>query len=319
MMITIVVTFIKKLQIIYMFPFYLSNLIPKSPLHKMFKLVVMASIVQCSAVLAQGSVWQVSKGNQKVFLAGTVHILPAEQFPLPKAYSQVYQLSDAIVLETPLPDSTDLAFQQKLLKAVSYEQGKTLKQFLSDETYQKLDRYLQEFQLNIGQFNQFKPGYIATVMTMLAAKKAKLAGMGVDAHFAERAKRDQKTIEYLETQAFQLSLIANMGNGNEEVFIKATLEQMQGFEEMFSELLPAWRNGDAALLNSLVVEPVKKDDPVNYDAVLTARNKQWLPIIEQMFLDQDTEMVLVGVGHLVGQDSVITLLKDKGYHVEKFQ
>jgi hypothetical protein len=36
-----------------------------------------------------------------------------------------------------------------------------------------------------------------------------------------------------------------------------------------------------------------------------------------MFGDNDREFVLVGAGHLVGDDSVIALLKAKGYKVEQ--
>lgn len=318
-MITIVVKLIKKLQIIEMLTCYLPNL--RAIRHRTsiaFCVLIVACLNSVSA-FAESSVWQVKKGEQRVYLAGTVHILPPDQFPLPEVFTRAYHASDAIVLETPMPDVNDLAFQQKLLKAVSYDDGQNLKQHLSDVTYEQLTRYLKRFQINIEQFQQFKPGYIATLMTMLEAKKAQLAGVGVDAHFAHLAQNENKPIEFLESQAFQLNLIADMGKGNEDVFIKATLSQMHEFSDMFSQLIPAWRNGDTQLLNTLVVKPIKEEDPMNYHAVLADRNKQWLPLIEQMFLDQDTELVLVGVGHLVGSDSVIKLLEDRGYQVDKMQ
>ena len=34
-----------------------------------------------------------------------------------------------------------------------------------------------------------------------------------------------------------------------------------------------------------------------------------------MFGDDDLEFVLVGAGHLVGEDNVLTLLQEKGYRV----
>lgn len=302
-----------------MFSFSPCYLIAKCSAKLLGKVAIYLSFILSFSAIAGSSVWQVSKGEHTVYLAGTVHILPAEQFPLPDAFKKAYQASDAIVLETPLPDASDIAFQQKLLNAVSYQQGQKLTHYLTEETQQKLNDYFANFQLSLTQFQQFKPGYVATVMTMLAAKKAKLAGTGVDAYFEGQAKSDGKPMEFLESQAFQLALIANMGIGHEEVFIKATLSQMHEFAEMFSKLIPAWRFGDTELLNSLVVEPIKQEDPVNYHAVLTSRNKQWLPLIEQMFLDKDTEMVLVGVGHLVGEDSVLELLKNKGYQIKKLR
>ena len=64
-----------------------------------------------------------------------------------------------------------------------------------------------------------------------------------------------------------------------------------------------------------------KDDPKTIKTLLTDRNKNWLPHIERMFSgngnSSDKEFVLVGVAHLAGNNSVLALLKAKGYRVEK--
>ena len=60
---------------------------------------------------------------------------------------------------------------------------------------------------------------------------------------------------------------------------------------------------------------MQKNDPNSYKQIITDRNNDWLPKVEAMFNNDKNEFVLVGVAHLAGQDSLLTLLEDKGYKV----
>ena len=269
-----------------------------------------------SYVAAETSVWKISKGNDHIYLGGTIHILPVSEFPLPKEFTDAYQKSDAIVLEAKLPEATDTAFQMKMMQAMSYQNGQTLSGVLSKSTYQKLTAYLAGFGADINTLNGFKPGFIMTMMALLEAQKAQLSGDGVDTYFSQKASKDNKPIEYLESVDFQMNMLANIGQGYEDKFIESNLSQMDDFKGMFTKLIKSWRAGDVAALEQVVIKPLK-EDPKSYKTMLVDRNKNWIPLIEQMFNDKDKEFVLVGVGHLIGDKSVVALLKRKGYSVNK--
>ena len=278
--------------------------------------LILASFIAAPA-FAETSLWKVSKNNDYLYLGGTVHILPASQFPLPKEFEIAYNDSTSLVLEANMPDPTDQAAQLAMIQKLAYKNGKKLSDVISPETFNKLKKYLSQSGIDIEQYNGFKPGFIVTIMVMIEAQKANLAGEGVDVYFAQRAKKDARAMEYLESVDFQLDLFSNMGAGNEDEFIKISLSQMHEFEAVFKNILPAWRSGDIKMLNELVVEPIISDDPKSYQSMFVNRNNNWLPKIEAMFNDKDREFVLVGAGHLVGKDSVINLLKAKGYKVVK--
>ena len=53
-------------------------------------------------------------------------------------------------------------------------------------------------------------------------------------------------------------------------------------------------------------------DPRLYQAVLAGRNRKWIPKIEALLNEDKNYLVIVGTGHLVGQGSVIELLKKDG-------
>ena len=131
------------------------------------------------------------------------------------------------------------------------------------------------------------------------------------------AARDGKASEYLESLDFQINMLANMGAGEEDRLISETLETLPELEDMLKSTIKAWREGDTEQIDELVVDTFKRESPTSYDDVFTKRNQNWLPQIEAMFGDEDQEFVLVGAGHLVGDDSVIALLEAKGYKVEQ--
>ena len=263
------------------------------------------------------SVWKVSKGGDTVYIGGTVHILPISEFPLPTAFTDVYQNSDTIVLEADLPEPTDLAAQQKIIAAMSYGNGKTLKDEISNETYSALNQYLGAFGTSADQIAGFKPGLIATMLVTMEAQRNQLAGEGVDAYFTQLAKRDSKPREFLESLEFQVNMLAQMGEGEEDRFIAETLATLPELKEMLQSTIKAWRVGDTNKLNELIIDTFKRESPASFDEVFIKRNQNWVPKIEAMFGDDDKEFVLVGTGHLVGQSNVLALLKEKGYLVEQ--
>ncbi|MDP2561314.1 TraB/GumN family protein [Psychrobium sp. 1_MG-2023] len=276
--------------------------------------VLLSSVIGTN-VQAQTSVWKVSNNQHELFVAGTVHILPSSQFPLPEEFGQAYQQADSIVLEAKLPDPSDREAQMAMIQKLAYPTGKKLDQVISPSTYKELANYLTEFGVNLDELNGFKPGFIISMMTVMAAQKEQLAGEGVDAYFDKLAKQDNKPIDYLETTEFQLNMLANMGQGFEDKFLKQSLKEMVAFKPTMEKLFVAWRAGNMGAINEVILKDAMEQEPKHYKALFTDRNHNWIPKIETMLQDADKELVLVGAGHLAGKDSVLTLLKDKGYTV----
>lgn len=268
-------------------------------------------------VLAESSIWKVSKGEDYLYLGGAVHLLPASAFPLPAEFEFAYQQADKVVLETSIPEPADKQFQQAMLAALRYQDGTSLEQLLSAEVYQSLRQHFAGFGIPIEQVNTFRPGFIMTQLTVLAALQANMAGVGVDHYFAAKAVEDGKETTYLEALAFQLKLLASLGEGYEDDFIRAQLEQITKFEPLFNATLSAWRSGDVAKLDELIIQPIQNRDPQIYQALFVKRNQDWLPRIEQFFGNAERELVLVGAGHLAGNDSLLVLLAQAGYQLEQ--
>src|SRR5262249_16854306 len=102
--------------------------------------------------------------------------------------------------------------------------------------------------------------------------------------------------------------------GLQEDFVRQTLKELDQAEQEMNKLITAWTSGDTKTL-----EAILESDPYPEirDRLVTERNRNWVPKIEE-FLQQDANyLVVVGALHLVGKDGVIERLRAKGYVPEQ--
>ena len=140
---------------------------------------------------------------------------------------------------------------------------------------------------------------------------------GVDAFFHTRALGDGKAEGQLETVQEQIGFISAMGEGNESEFILLSLKDFEETGDVMESMIGVWRSGDAAGLSDLFVEDMKAEAPELYDSLLYQRNLKWIPQIDRMLQDADTEFVLVGAAHIVGENGLLDLLAQKGYEINQ--
>jgi uncharacterized protein YbaP (TraB family) len=85
---------------------------------------------------------------------------------------------------------------------------------------------------------------------------------------------------------------------------------------MLGEYLVAWRKGDEAKMEELYIKGLKLY-PKLYRTLIVDRNNIWVRDIEGYLNGSGNTMVVVGAAHLVGDNSVVNLLRKRGYKVVK--
>lgn len=277
---------------------------------------VLFLLVSVSTVSADSPVWKISRGDQHLFIGGTVHVLTSTDYPLPEAFETAYGASSIIVFEADIQELQLKDFQQKLLARTSYPEGQNLMMFLTEDTQNHFKQYLASRQIPMENLVKFKAGMVSITLTMVELQRLGLAGSGVDQFFSLRALNDAKEIGHLETADEQLSFIAAMGEGKEDELIAYTLRQMEDLPGLLQSMKEAWRVGDNDKLEELALKSMQEEFPAMNDLLITQRNAAWMPKIEAMFETDEVEFVLVGALHLVGEDGVLKQLQDRGYAVQ---
>jgi len=271
-----------------------------------------------NTLLAETSLWEISKGNRTLYLGGTIHMLKKEDYPLPSEYNKAFAMADKLVVETNIDATQTPAFGKKMTRLLSYDSNKTLKLALDNATFSQLSQYVSARGLFIESFMTFKPVMVVLTLSMMELARIGMTGMGVDEHFYRKAQSVNKPLAYFETAEQQLNFIVNMGAGNDNKLIQQTLAEISQMESIIQKMKSAWRTGNESKLAETTIVDMMRDYPELYQTILVQRNNNWMPTIENMLRDKGIELILVGALHLVGEDGLLQQLRLKGYQVKHF-
>lgn len=270
-----------------------------------------------SAQSARNFVWKVSGPAGAVHLVGSVHLLTKDYYPLSPALETAFKDSDLLVEEIDLGELEAPASQFKLLTRGLLPGDQSLDAVLSPATYALVTKRVGDLGMPIEPLKRFKPWMLAVTLAEIEWQRAGFdASLGLDRHFYDRARVDGKIVQGLETIDDQLSLFDQMTNADQDRMLAESLKDLDKERAGVLALTSAWKAGDAAVVERIVLDDVK-DDPVMYERLLVRRNRNWLPKLDALLTRSGRAFVVVGAAHLVGPDGLLAMFKAKGYKVEQ--
>ncbi|WP_416306050.1 TraB/GumN family protein [Neptunicella sp. SCSIO 80796] len=282
-------------------------------MQKLFTLII-ASAISFSA-LADSPVWQITNGNNKLYIGGTMHMLTQQDFPLPTAFDQAYEQAEILVFETDIGKLQSSEFQQLSMQLLTYQDGTTLRDILKPETLQKVEQHLQSRGMTLDTVIHFKPAFLALMLTVIEFRIMGLSNDGVDQYFYDRSDDEQKAHLYFETPRQQLEFLASLGEGQEDHYVLYSLEEINNVQQQLDSMRNQWRMGQFDSMAKELLIPMQRDFPSVYNNLILSRNNNWIPAIKHMLDTPETEMILVGALHLAGKNGVLQQLKDLGYQL----
>ena len=259
--------------------------------------------------------WSVQGPKSKVFLLGSMHMFKAASYPLDARIEKAYQSCPRVVFEADLEGPGTNEIRDMMLKLGTYHDGKTLPKEISEKTYALFKERVEANNLKVEQFDTYRPWFAALSIAVVELKRLGFtAENGLDAHFSDEAVSDKKKMIYLETARQQLDLLANALPGKEEDLLKQALEEIAVLEKASTEMVQAWKAGDAARMEAFTQKSLKEFPEVE-KKLFTERNKAWTTRILRLLSQEGDVFVVVGAGHLVGKGGLLEMLKAKGYKV----
>lgn len=273
-------------------------------------------VLLSSAVFADG-VWKISKGPEHFYLAGSIHLLSTDDYPLPPEYLKALHNSDSLVLETDLAQLSSPAGIQQMIDLNSYPSGENLLQQLSEPLARQLADYCKKNNIPLEQITRFKPAFAAVMLTTTQLQAQGATAPGVDAYLQDEAKKAGKKVTGLETMQQHLAVLTELNDSGAETLIKSTMEDLTDSSEDFDAMRKAWRSGDLQQLEHLYLDDLKSY-PAIYQSLIVKRNNAWVKQLVQARY-QTPVFVVVGALHLAGNDGLIKQLAQQGYQITKVQ
>lgn len=265
---------------------------------------------------ARHILWSIQGRSNTVYLLGSVHFLSAAE-ALPQAVEAAYEQADSLLMEIDMDDLNPLEMRQAALELGMLPEGESLAQQLDQDSYAKVIARASELGVDPALLDRLRPWLAAMTLVQLHMAKMGLdAAAGVEQRLARRAGGDGKPIEGLETLREQLGMLAGLSPQQQREFLLYSVEDSERMTQEIDELLAAWRRGDTEALAQLLAAGFE-EYPDLYRPLTIERNRRWIGRIERLLQDSRDYLVVVGALHLVGRDSVVELLQQRGHHVEQ--
>ena len=273
--------------------------------------------------------WQV-EGPQlqarkvSVQLLGSIHVGKPEFYPLAAVVDQHFRAADTLVFEV------DPRITSSLESALSIQQRgmlppeRSLDQIVDAATMSSLRKVLQQLQLPEALVGHMKPWMVTLLLTSLQVQALGFDPENGVENYLVRMKPQGAKIAELESMDSQLTLLESL---DQQTLLHYTLDDYSNTSAQMDTLITAWRCGDHAKLAALLFAASD-----NQDHHLTAPDQARLAgLMKQLFDDRNKRMadkieqfirtgsgdyfVVVGAGHLLGDNSVVSLLRQKGFAV----
>jgi len=260
--------------------------------------------------------WQVKGAKNSVYLFGSIHLGKPDFYPLLPQVEAAFDRSGHLVVEL---DPTSEAFKKELgrfMATARLPEGKTIRDVVSAGVYRKLNEALDRIGLPLDSFDRLKPEVAAIALTTLKLQSlGYMPDFGVDLYFLGKAKNGKKIVE-LENFGEQMRIFESLG---QERFLAYTLLSLNSVEQTSVKLITAWRCGDLKAMQTSLFEDLNSNMIDNaaeiYEKLFFRRNVTMAEKVKTFLQQEDDYFVVVGAGHLVGDRSIVDLLRKEGYQV----
>lgn len=264
----------------------------------------------------RGFMWEVQNNGNTVYLVGSMHIADDSFYPLRPEFEQAFAEADYLGVEIDLSKAADEEQQNMIMKLGMYQDGTTLKDHVSKETYVKVGDILEQNGMKRDALDAFKPWVVETTVSSL---KSVMAGYeateGIDLYFIQKALERKIPIVELESYESQLSMFDQFSKELQEKNLNAALDNFDILDDGVDQMADMWKKGDEKALLELT-NSMAGDAEYN-KAMLIDRNIGMADKIDG-YLKSDKKaeyFIVVGAAHYLGEHGVIKLLEDKGYTV----
>jgi uncharacterized protein YbaP (TraB family) len=261
--------------------------------------------------------WKVRSETATAYLLGSIHLLKPDMYPLDRKIEEAFARSGVLVVEANVRDGAGEERQKRMLTGALYPGDDTIRNHLSQETYDLLRRRFPE--LSLDRVGRFRPWALAMTIAVLEYQKMGLNyDQGIDVYFLDKAS-NRIRIREIERPDSVIDMLNGFSDEYQDLFLQYTLLDLDQVREKTDQILRAWSDGDVATMEKILSESIREHPrlmPV-FDALFTKRNANMAAKIEGYLKETGEFFVVVGVGHLVGKKGIVELLKGRGFPVEQ--
>lgn len=282
---------------------------------KLFRLALLLFGLAPASALAEPPVWVIKDADSTITLFGSVHILPPDVDWRPKALDAALQGADDVWFEIPIDAASQLAASQAAIKRAMLPEGQSLGAMLEPATRARLARVAEAHNLRPAHLDKLRPWMADLVVSQsFVDKRGARASAGVE-KVISGGLPDGIERKAFETPDQQIAMLAGAPVKAQIAMLTETLRAIEEEPEGFDDIVSLWLKSDVGGMAREAIGPLKEASPYFYEVLVRQRNAAWVGQIAERLAGSGDTVMIVGVGHLVGPDSVPAMLRARGVTV----
>ncbi|MGE5894784.1 MAG: TraB/GumN family protein, partial [bacterium] len=198
--------------------------------------------------------WEVKSEKAAAYLLGSIHLMKAQFYPLPDTIENAFARSDTLVVEADIEEAGPEKLQELMQAGALYPAGDSLKNHLSSATYEQVAAKLRSYGMDFTFFNSVQPWALALTLTTIELTRLGFdPEYGIDRHFIRKA-RGAKKILALESAEYQINLLRDFSEKDQEFFLLYTLKDLDKAGTETDRIVTAWSSGDTGTVEAILLE-----------------------------------------------------------------
>jgi uncharacterized protein YbaP (TraB family) len=198
-----------------------------------------------------------------------------------------------------------------------YGAERSLRDAIGEDRWKQTAALAQQLGLPLALIERLEPWAVALMLSVTQLQQAGLSiDAGVEQQLAKRASADGKPIAGLETMEQQLRLFDGLDETAQVRFLQQTVDDAPRIATQLDAIDGAWRAGREQELEQLLRDEYARS-PGLFELLVDRRNAAWIEPLRALLRGRDDVLVVVGALHLVGDGSVIELLRRAGLEPER--
>jgi len=266
---------------------------------------------------AEPALWRVKQGEATVHMLGTIHLLKDNTPWYGPGLKSLVRRSDSLTVEIATDQVDPMSIQQLMTELGFYPPGQSLADDLAEELHTRVMAAAQKAGLPTQSVERMRPWLVAVTLTStLAARAGYLPQYGVEATLLSEMRAADTPVHELESMREQLQIFSGLPKEAQIAWLRDGLDELETLEVYVDRLKTAWLEGDLETIDRMLTEGLEAS-PELAEALLYERNRNWVSHVETLLGEPGSHLIAVGAGHLVGENSLVDLLRARGYSVER--
>ncbi len=275
-----------------------------------------------------GLIWDATKGNKNIHLIGTMHVYDPQLEPIRTAVKDKVTNADLLLVEATAKEEKqlqDLITTQPDILFIT--DGPTLPDRLDEETWEMIAEAASARSVPGFLAAKMQPWYLSMLLSVppCAMQGIATGDRGLDHMIMQDATEAGVSMQAVEPYNTLFEIFQSDSVDDQLDMLRANLMAPEEQEKVFVSMFDRYFEGDIATLWEMSKIAIGDDQEAEAifeeatEALLTGRNRNWMPIIFDAADTHDNLVVAVGAAHLIGEEGLLQFLADDGWTIERVQ